>query len=73
MPEEELDTFTLPVEVLMVKPCGLKSELVVAELFPPESFSMKFCPSIDWVGIGINEMKTLVGKGPLIFAIIFLL
>ena len=48
MPQEEHDTFTLLVEILMVKPCSLKIALVVAELFPPESFSMKFCPSIDW-------------------------
>ena len=62
MPQEELDTFTLPFEVLMVKPCGLTSELVVSELFPPESFSMKFCPSIDWVARHMIEMCALEGK-----------
>ena len=62
MPQEEHDTFTLPVEVLMVKPCGLTSELVVADLFPSESFSMKFCPSIDWVARHMIEMCALEGK-----------
>ena len=62
MPQEEHDTSTLPVEVLMVKPCGLTSELVVAELFPPESFSMKVCLSIDWVARHIIEMCALEGK-----------
>ena len=46
----------------MVKPCGLTSELVVAELFPPESFSMKFFPSIDWVARHMIEMCALEGK-----------
>ena len=62
MPQEEHDTSTLPVEVLMVKPCGLKSALVVAELFPPESFSMKVCPSIDWVARHMIELCALEGK-----------
>ena len=62
MPQEELDTFTLPVEVLMVKPCGLTSALVLAELFPPESFSMKVCLSIDWVARHIIDMCALEGK-----------
>ena len=35
MPQEENDTSTLLVEGLMVNPCGLISELLVAELFPP--------------------------------------
>ena len=47
MPQEENDTSTLPVEGLMVKPCGLEIALVVVELFPPESFSMKFWQSIS--------------------------
>ena len=62
MPQEEHDTFTLPVEVLMVKPCGLTIALVVAELFPLESFSMKFCMPIDWVARHIIEMCALEGK-----------
>ena len=49
MPQEENDTSTLPVEGLMVKPYGLTSALVVAELFQPKSFSLKVCLSIDWV------------------------
>ena len=49
IPQEEHDTSTLPVEGFMVKPCGLTSALVVVELFPPESFNMKFCSSIDWM------------------------
>ena len=32
MPQEKHDTSTLPVEVLMVKPCVLTGELVVAQL-----------------------------------------
>ena len=62
MPQEEHDTFTLPVEVLMVKPCGLTIALVVSELFPPELFSMKFCSSIDWVARHMIEMCALEGK-----------
>ena len=62
MPQVELDTFTLPVEVFMVKPCGLKSTLVVAELFPPKSFNMKLCWSIDWVARHMIEMCALEGK-----------
>ena len=62
MPQEEHDTFTLPIEVLMVKPCGLTSELVVAELFPHESFSMKVFPSTDWVDRHMIEMCALEGK-----------
>ena len=62
MPQEEHDAFTLLVEVLMVKPCGLTSELVVVELFPLESFSMKFCPSIDWGDRHTIDMCTLDGK-----------
>ena len=62
MPQEEHDTFTLPVEVLVVKPCGLISALVVAELFPPESFSMKVFPSIDWVARHMIKMCILDGK-----------
>ena len=62
MPQEEHDAFTLLVEVLMVKPCGLTSELVVSELFPLESFSMKVFMSIDWVARHIIEMCALEGK-----------
>ena len=62
MPQQEHDTSTLPVEVLMVKPCGLTSELVVDELFPSESFSMKVCLSIDWVARHIIEMCAPEGK-----------
>ena len=47
---------------LMVKPCGLTSALVVVELFPPESFSMKVWQSIDWVARHMIEMCALEGK-----------
>ena len=46
----------------MVKPCGLTRELVVDELFPHESFSMKFCSSINWVARQMIEMCALEGK-----------
>ena len=62
MPQEEHDISTLLVEGLMAKPCGLISALVVDELFPPESFNMKFCASIDWVARHMIEMCALEGK-----------
>ena len=62
MPQEEHDTSTLLVEGLMVNPCGLVSALVAEELFPHESFSMKFCTSIDWVARHMIEMCTLEGE-----------
>ena len=62
MPQEERETSTLPVDGLMVKPCGLTIELIVAKLFPPESFSMKFCVPIDWVVRCMIEMCALEGK-----------
>ena len=47
MPQEEHDTSTLPVDGLMVKPCGLTSESIVFELFPLDSFIMQVFLSID--------------------------
>ena len=46
----------------MVKPCVLISALVVVELFPLESFSMKVWQSIDWVARHMIEMCALEGK-----------
>ena len=46
----------------MVNPCGLISALLVAELFPPESFNMKFFSSIDWVARHMIETWALEGK-----------
>ena len=62
LPQEEHDTPTLIVEGLMVNPCGLTIASVVDELFPLESFSMKFCPSIDWVARHMIKMCALEGK-----------
>ena len=62
MLQEEHDNPTLPVEGLMVNPCGLTSALVVAGLFPSESFYMKVCSSIDWVARHMSETFALEGK-----------
>ena len=62
MPQEEQETSTLPVDGLMVKPCGLTSSLVVSKLFPLESFNMKVCLSIDWAAKHMIEMCVLEGK-----------
>ena len=57
MPPEEHDIFTLVVEGLMVKTCGLTSASLVVELF-----TMQFYFSIDWVARHMMEMCTLEGK-----------
>ena len=57
MPPEEHDIFTLTVEGLMVKPCGLTSASLVVELF-----SMQFCLSIYWVARHMMEMWILEDK-----------
>ena len=62
MPQEEHHNPTLPVEGLMFNPRGLISALFVSELFPPESFNMKVCSSIDWVVRHMIEMCALEGK-----------
>ena len=62
VPQEEHETSTLPVDGLMVKPCGLTSAPVVVELFPPGSINMRVCSSIDWVARHMIEMCAPKGK-----------
>ena len=62
LPQEEHETSTLPVDGLMVKPCGLTSAPVVVELFPPGSINMRVCSSIDWVARHMIGMCDLEGK-----------